>query len=57
MELLRKKEAAALLGVSIPTFDRLRLLGDFPRPVLLGTIKKWKPEELTEWAMRRRGAK
>ena len=33
---LRKKQAAALIGVSIPTLDRLRVANSFPRPVLLG---------------------
>lgn len=33
---LRKRETAALIGVSIATLDRLRASGSFVRPIQLG---------------------
>lgn len=33
---LRKSEAARLIGISIATLDRLRAAGDFVRPIRLG---------------------
>lgn len=33
---LRKREAAKLIGISIATLDRLRAAGSFVRPIQLG---------------------
>lgn len=33
---LRKKEAATICGISVATLDRMRLSGDFIKPIQLG---------------------
>ena len=35
--ILKKKQAAAMCGISISTLDRLRAAGDFAKPIQLGT--------------------
>lgn len=35
-QVLRKREAAKLIGISIATLDRLRAAGTFVRPIRLG---------------------
>ncbi|CDZ52278.1 helix-turn-helix transcriptional regulator [Neorhizobium galegae] len=44
--LLTKKEAAAILDVSIPTFYRRVADGIVPKPIKIGTLSKWPQSEI-----------
>ena len=44
--LLTKKEAAAILDVSIPTFYRRIADGFVPKPIKIGTLSKWPQSEI-----------
>jgi len=44
--LLTKKEAAAILDVSIPTFYRRVADGTVPKPIKIGTLSKWAQSEI-----------
>nr|WP_250809319.1 helix-turn-helix domain-containing protein [Neorhizobium tomejilense] len=44
--LLTKKEAAAILNVSIPTFYRRVADGIVPKPIKIGTLSKWPQSEI-----------
>ncbi|MBA5802158.1 DNA-binding protein [Rhizobium laguerreae] len=39
--LLTKKEAAAILKISVPTFYRRVADGTVPRPIKIGSLSKW----------------
>jgi excisionase family DNA binding protein len=48
--LLATKEAAAMLGISRATFERLRAAGKIgPAPIRLGGRVLWKRSELEDW--------
>ena len=49
MRLLDKRAVAALLLCSIRTVDRLADAGKMPRPVRVGALVRWRPEELAQW--------
>ena len=44
--LLTKKEAAAILDVSIPTLYRRVADGIVPKPIKIGTLSKWPQSEI-----------
>ncbi|WP_136683121.1 helix-turn-helix transcriptional regulator [Falsirhodobacter xinxiangensis] len=46
--LLTAREAAPLLGVSIPTFWRRVADGTVPKPVKLGALSRWPQSEIIE---------
>lgn len=46
--LLTDREAAAVLGVSKPTFWRWARLGTIPKPVKLGGLSRWPRSEILE---------
>lgn len=51
---LRKKEAAKFLGISIATLDRLRNAGDFAKPVQLSVQAiGFMQKDLEEWLSNR----
>lgn len=54
---LRCKDAAAYVGVSRSTIQRLRCTGDFPKPVLVGPqTHAWRVVDLDAWLASRVGA-
>ncbi|MFB9950040.1 helix-turn-helix transcriptional regulator [Rhizobium puerariae] len=46
--LLTDNEAAAILGISKPTFWRWKRLGQIPAPVKLGGLSRWPQSEILE---------
>ncbi len=44
--LLTAREAAAVLGVSIPTFWRRVADGTVPKPIKLGALSRWPRSEI-----------
>lgn len=46
--LLTAREAAPLLGVSIPTFWRRVADGTIPKPVKLGALSRWPQSEILQ---------
>jgi predicted DNA-binding transcriptional regulator AlpA len=51
-EALGRREAAAMLGISVTTFWRLSKEPDFPRPIRIRSMNRWLPDELREWVRR-----
>jgi predicted DNA-binding transcriptional regulator AlpA len=49
MDLLDTKAAAARVGLSPVTMDRLRLTGDGPRYAKLGKAVRYRPSDLDDW--------
>lgn len=47
--LIGREAAAGLLGVSVETWDRLRLAGKTPRPLRLGARLLFNRAELAAW--------
>jgi predicted DNA-binding transcriptional regulator AlpA len=46
--LLTAREAAPLLGVSIPTFWRRVADGTIPKPIKLGALSRWPQSEILQ---------
>lgn len=46
--LLSIREAAALLGVSVPTFWRRVADGTIPKPIKLGALSRWPHSEILQ---------
>lgn len=46
--LLTAREAAPMLGISIPTFWRRVADGTVPKPVKLGALSRWPQSEIIE---------
>ena len=46
--LLKDREAAPLLGVSVPTFWRRVADGTIPKPIKLGALSRWPQSEILE---------
>lgn len=44
--LLKDKEAAPLLGISIPSFWRRVADGTIPKPIKLGALSRWPRSEI-----------
>lgn len=44
--LLCKKEAAAILKISVPTFYRRVADGTFPKPIKIGALSKWAMSDI-----------
>ena len=44
--LLKDREGAALLGMSVPTFWRRVADGTIPRPIKLGGLSRWPQSEI-----------
>lgn len=44
--LLKDKEAAPLLGISVPTFWRRVADGTVPKPIKLGALSRWPQSEI-----------
>lgn len=42
-------DAAALLGVSAMTLERMVMRGDFPRPIRVGTLRKYQRATVDRW--------
>lgn len=51
--LLSVADACRLLGVGRTTFYALRSTEDFPRPRMLGKVKRWHRAELEAWIEKR----
>ena len=47
--LLRVQEVAHLTALSTRTIRRLSTAGEFPKPVSLGSAKRWRRAEVTEF--------
>jgi excisionase family DNA binding protein len=47
--LLRAPEAAALLGTSVRTWRTWNATGKIPRPMHIGRMVLWRPDELKAW--------
>ena len=52
--LLTAKDLAGLLNVDIRTLRRLRHLGDVPKPITVGGVLRWRPDDVDAWLARRR---
>lgn len=48
--LLSRTRAAAMLDVSTDAFDDLRNRPDFPRPVLILKMLRWRAADLERWS-------
>ena len=49
-ELLRRREVAELVRLSVPTIYRMMKAGTFPRPIRLGQrAVAWRREDLEGW--------
>lgn len=48
-ELLKVNKVAGLIGISPRTVYRLADAGKMPRPVKLGTLVRWRADELRDW--------
>lgn len=46
--LLKDKEAAPFLGISVPTFWRRVADGTIPKPIKLGALSRWPQSEILE---------
>ena len=58
--LLKDREAASLLGCSVPTFWRRVADGTIPKPLKLGALSRWprsEIEDVIEHAKAARGAR
>ncbi len=44
--LLKDREGAAMLGVSVPTFWRRVADGTIPKPIKLGALSRWPQSEI-----------
>lgn len=44
--LLKDREAASLLGISVPTFWRRVADGTIPKPLKLGALSRWPQSEI-----------
>ena len=49
LELLDVRQTAQLLNASPRTVYRLSDAGKMPRPVKLGSLVRWRPDELYDW--------
>lgn len=50
LKVLRKRQLCELLGISPATLDRLRVRGDFPRPIILSVQSiAWTIESIDTW--------
>ncbi|QRZ13734.1 AlpA family transcriptional regulator [Paracoccus methylovorus] len=55
--LLKDREAAPLLGVSVPTFWRRVADGTVPKPIKLGALSRWPQSEILEVIERAKAAR
>lgn len=65
-ELLDINQVSTITGISTRTLYRLADAGKMPRPLKIGTLNRWRAEDLRDWIdagcppmkhMRKRGAK
>jgi excisionase family DNA binding protein len=54
--LTNEHEVASLLGVSVATVRRWRLLKTGPRFIKIGRLVRYKPEDLEDWLQSRPSA-
>lgn len=54
--LLTTIEVLRILNVTRQTLWRLEKAGEFPRPVLIGTAKRWQPDDIAAFLKHRRSA-
>lgn len=55
--LLKDREAAPLLGISVPTFWRRVKDGTVPKPIKLGALSRWPQSEILEVIERAKAAR
>lgn len=55
--LLKDREAAPLLSISIPTFWRRVADGTIPKPIKLGALSRWPQSEILEVIERAKAAR
>lgn len=55
--LLKDREAAPLLGISVPTFWRRVADGTIPKPLKLGALSRWPQSEILEVIERAKAAR
>lgn len=55
--LLTAREAAPLLGISVPTFWRRVADGTVPKPIKLGALSRWPRSEILEVIERAKNAR
>ncbi|MCJ1900958.1 AlpA family transcriptional regulator [Paracoccus versutus] len=55
--LLKDREAAPLLGISVPTFWRRVADGTIPKPIKLGALSRWPQSEILEVIERAKAAR
>ncbi|MCH8854296.1 MAG: hypothetical protein IID41_16835 [Planctomycetes bacterium] len=48
-KLLTQGDLARRLKVSLRQIRRLAKLGLLPRPLMIGALKRWDPDEITAW--------
>ena len=51
-KLLTQGDLAKRLRISIRQVRRLDTAGALPRPLKIGTLKRWDPDEITAWLKR-----
>ena len=56
MELLSRAQAARRLTVHPNTFDRFRREPDFPKPLHIGRVLRWRSDQIHDWIERRTAA-
>ena len=47
--LLNRREVADMLGLSVPTIDKLTASGKIPIPIKIGRSVKWRPDQITDF--------
>ena len=47
--LIGRAEVAGILGVSIPTIDKLTVSGKIPPPIKIGRSVRWHPEQIIDF--------
>lgn len=48
-QLLTVKQVAKMTSVSVPTLYRWMEKGEFPKPIKLGCLSRWKQSVITDW--------
>jgi predicted DNA-binding transcriptional regulator AlpA len=47
--LVGRTEAARLCGLAISTWERYLVCGWVPAPIIIGTARRWRMDQLKQW--------
>jgi len=50
-QLVSLKEIAALIDCSVSAIQRMRSQGDFPQPIKLGSLLRWRLSDIENWLL------